>query len=309
MNEDKYIRSRRKRSLEYFIPELNKWVGHRLLKKTIFSIGMTEESWYNKHFLQKDSSGKPIIPTCEYSKCKKILPFIGISKGGYRKSCGISCHNKHIAEDESSYCHSDENKRKRSIRMTKLYKDKSSYLNTESFRKHLSSFGMYSNSEESKRKKSESIKSKWQDLNSKYNTKEFRESLLDRFGKNSIRYSYYSSKMNTIFKLRSSYEMYYAEILDNYDEVEEFYYEPLTINYTVDGKFHRYTPDFKIITNEGYSIYVEVKPKCFIEDDIVKVKMESLRNEIRKFDEVSDAIFVTEDMIFNSDILKSITHL
>ena len=37
--------------------------------------------------------------------------------------------------------------------------------------------------------------------------------------------------------------------------------------------------------------------------------MESLRNEIRKFDEVSDAIFVTEDMIFNSDILKSITHI
>ena len=308
MNEDLYIRRRKERSLEYYIPELDKWVGQRLLKKTILSLGLTEELWYNDHFLPKDDNGNPIIPKCEYSKCNKQLEFIGISKGGYRKSCNITCHNRHISEDKNSYCHSTENKKIRSDRLKSLYNDPSSYLNTEEFRKHLSNFGKFSNTELSKLKRSETIKRLWNDPTSKYNTDDFRKSLVKRLKfRNSV--LYYSSKMNKLMRLKSLYEMYYAEILDNNEEVNEFYYESISVNYRMESDSHKYIPDFKLITNEGYILYIEVKPSKLINDPIVQKKMSSLLEYSNNSIETSDSVFITEKDIFSSDILKSINHI
>lgn len=81
-----------------------------------------------------------------------------------------------------------------------------------------------------------------------------------------------SFKSGKVIFWESKLERDYIRLLDFDPNVEDFFHQPLTIEYFYKGKKRRYTPDFKVITRDNKISIVEVKPqnKIQIPDNQVK---------------------------------------
>lgn len=285
------FRKVRKRVIEIYIPEIDKWVNSIKACNYLKKIGLTPKEWYDKHFLPRDESGNIIYPTCEWSKCNNLTEFIGILYG-YRKSCCKDHHNKHIAECETSYCHSEENKQWRSEWMKCQMKDKDSSINkgrnTESYRAKQSELAKIKNDNPNNMF---GLKSQYSNPNSKVNSEEHILLKTERImnckysSPYGSRISFLSSKMGSVMKLKSTFEMIYAEFLDSSEDIESFEYENFIkggVPYEYKGKKRRYYPDFKVNSIYDTVTIVEVKPEHLIDSEEVQVKMKALNEYINK---------------------------
>jgi len=72
---------------------------------------------------------------------------------------------------------------------------------------------------------------------------------------------YTSSKTGEVIFYRSSWELAYAELLDNDPTVVTWEYEPFSIVYRYGKKMKNYLPDFLVTYDDGIKELVEVKPK------------------------------------------------
>lgn len=67
---------------------------------------------------------------------------------------------------------------------------------------------------------------------------------------------------------RSSWEFKFCKYCERTPEISHWISEPLEIKYlnSLDGKFHRYYPDFLIKTNEGKTFLIEIKPSSQLKE-------------------------------------------
>lgn len=278
---------------EYYIPEINKWVNNKHLKHTLEKLGMTVKWYYNKYFL--GINDPDYVPKCSNPNCNNLVTGFSM-KRGHNKYCCLSCQSKsnwmndefrnkqmknnptHCSGGLMSYIKSDpdryNNWRSKSPGCGDggLHK----FLVDNGYRKYINllndggSFGRLYNSDDPDVSMPNSLKSIY---------------------KTGV---YVSSKCNKEVRYRSSYELRYLEILDNDDSVVSFSYECVRIPYEgPDKKIHRYVVDFLVILGTGEKLLVEVKPKYFLNDDIVMRKIEAGR----RYSENNGFIYkiVTED--------------
>lgn len=93
-------------------------------------------------------------------------------------------------------------------------------------------------------------------------------------------------------RMRSSWEVKLAEILDSHNI--RFEYETLQVDYELDGKSHRYYPDFYL---PECNVLLEVKPQYKLNNPDVIAKRESSIKLGYRYK------FVTEKELFNQDEL------
>jgi len=89
---------------------------------------------------------------------------------------------------------------------------------------------------------------------------------------------YFSKKNQKNLYYRSSWELRSYNILESSELVSRFDSEPFSIPYInpLDNKIHQYIPDIKVYFIDGTQMIVEVKPECFLSDDVVVAKLSSL---------------------------------
>lgn len=298
------IRSIRKYVTEVYVPELNSWVNSRRLKRTIKDLGYdTPKDWYDNNFLPRDEFGSIIYPKCKWSGCNNPAKFESPTEGylGVCEEGGIDHHNKYIAENEDSWCHSEEAKKWRSDWMRLQMADKNSPV-------------WLGRDEEWRKKQSELAKLKVASSNnrfgtaylypdSKFNSEEVREARTKRIlactggGRYGTIIKFLSGKLLKLFTLRSKLEASYAAYLDRDESIESFEYEFIGIDYEYNGKTHTYYPDFKVVTTDGTTIVVEVKPDYLVTDDLVQAKMRALNKYIVDNDLDWNTIWITESDI------------
>ncbi len=77
---------------------------------------------------------------------------------------------------------------------------------------------------------------------------------------------------------RSGYERKYLEILDLDENVVQYFYEPVRIEYVSNVrtcKLRHYVPDFLVVTRDGQKLLVEVKPLRKLKNLIVQKKIKA----------------------------------
>ncbi|WP_052339691.1 TnsA endonuclease N-terminal domain-containing protein [Gorillibacterium massiliense] len=70
-------------------------------------------------------------------------------------------------------------------------------------------------------------------------------------------------KTGDMIHWESFLERNYIRLADFDLQVDEIFYQPVCIHYTLNGKKHRYFPDFKIILKDGRVFIIEVKALRF----------------------------------------------
>ena len=90
---------------------------------------------------------------------------------------------------------------------------------------------------------------------------------------------HYSSPKNGNVEvyLRSSYEVRFAQMLDESDNVICWEHEPFRIPYLFEGSTHNYVPDFLITHTNDERELVEVKPAVLRGSDVVQTKESAAR--------------------------------
>lgn len=81
---------------------------------------------------------------------------------------------------------------------------------------------------------------------------------------------FYSSKMNQVFRLLSSYETKFASILESSDQVFSWYSTPLIIYYYYNGKRRRYYPDF--LVNDKFLIEIKSSYTACLQEQVLELK-------------------------------------
>jgi hypothetical protein len=81
----------------------------------------------------------------------------------------------------------------------------------------------------------------------------------------------FSHKMNTNIPYANEMELIITKWLDTSTEVIQFFYENLSIPYTLGGKVHFYHPDFEVMFR-GYREIWELKYQLKHHKDIVKAR-------------------------------------
>lgn len=91
---------------------------------------------------------------------------------------------------------------------------------------------------------------------------------------------FYSSKMNVEFYLRSKLEIWFANYLDECDQVETWSTTPFSIKYEYNGRMAKYYPDF--LVNSKYLIELKSKYIYDLATDRNEVKFKEARNHCSK---------------------------
>lgn len=86
----------------------------------------------------------------------------------------------------------------------------------------------------------------------------------------------FSNKMRKEMSYRSSWEREFIDYLDNNNKISSFYVESITIKYHYDQIRH-YIPDFLVEYVDGKKEIIEIKPSCFLEHKINKLKFAAAR--------------------------------
>jgi hypothetical protein len=86
---------------------------------------------------------------------------------------------------------------------------------------------------------------------------------------------YHESVKCGVIPYRSSLELQFMEILDGNPNVDSYEYEPEGIPYTLEGKPHKYYPDFLITWTNGRQEVIEIKPSSELQTIKNKAKFDS----------------------------------
>lgn len=97
---------------------------------------------------------------------------------------------------------------------------------------------------------------------------------------------------------RSSWEFEFHNILNDLEIDHE--YESKKFFYKLDGKTKIYIPDFYILSK---NIFIEIKPKCFQNDDVNILKLNAVRSK------GYEIIYIGDDEYNNPNKIKEILHI
>jgi hypothetical protein len=122
----------------------------------------------------------------------------------------------------------------------------------------------------------------------------YRKKKKKNYGK---RGKFYSQKNKTYIEYKSSYELAYIKILEKDNSVISYEYEPIVIEFYLDGKKRRYVPDFVVNYGDLSDIH-EVKPKRFLKHKLIKYKAKMARQVIKENDNFNKFKFITEKDLF-----------
>lgn len=86
---------------------------------------------------------------------------------------------------------------------------------------------------------------------------------------------YHESIKCGVVPYRSSLELRFMEMLDGNSNVDSYEYEPEGIPYTLEGKPHKYYPDFLITWTNGRQEVIEIKPSSELQTIKNKAKFDS----------------------------------
>ena len=87
---------------------------------------------------------------------------------------------------------------------------------------------------------------------------------------------YYSAKNDKEMFYRSSYELVAYKILEQLSKVLKYENEPLRIPYiSAEGITKNYVPDILVTYKDGSIELIEVKPECFVNDEITQLKADA----------------------------------
>lgn len=117
------------------------------------------------------------------------------------------------------------------------------------------------------------------------------EIMIERLVTNRKKINYINRYGDTL-KLRSHFEERLAKFLDLIEV--DYEYESISFKYEYNNKTHKYFPDFLI---KEFDLIIEVKPSCYINNEIVQLKKQSVINEGYNFK------FITENDL--EDLFKS----
>lgn len=262
--------------LQYYIPELDKWVIYKSLTKELLKIGITAKYYYTRWFLS----------TTEYPKCKicgKELEFVGVRKG-FRLSCGsYSCKRSSLSKFRLNYYKiHPEVKELISSSITEILKN-----NPELNKERGLKLSITQSTEEYKNKISKSRKEVWMNPS---------DAMKHRRRNSSI--DYYSDYENKIIHLDSKWELKFIENCKLNPNIKSVLREPIMIWYydSTTSKMRRYFPDFLVEYNNGKKELIEIKPNYLLTDPIVKAK-ESYSIKYCSENNLSYK-FITEDHLF-----------
>lgn len=136
-------------------------------------------------------------------------------------------------------------------------------------------------------------------LNDLWNNDEWRdwksqnqsEVMIERLVTNRTKISY-TNRYGDVLKLRSHFEERLAKFFDLIEI--DYEYESISFKYEYDNHTHKYIPDFFI---KEFDLIIEVKPSCYINNEIVQLKKQSVIIEGYNF------MFITENEL--EDLFKS----
>lgn len=92
----------------------------------------------------------------------------------------------------------------------------------------------------------------------------------------------YESPKGGLVKYQSSWEKFYCKSLDVNDSVLKYYSQPFFIPYEYENKLHRYRPDVLVYYTNGKIDLIEIKPLCFVDDEIVQLKANAAKEFCRR---------------------------
>jgi hypothetical protein len=81
-------------------------------------------------------------------------------------------------------------------------------------------------------------------------------------------------KTGDMIHWESFLERNFIRLADFDQQIEEIYYQPVCIHYLLNGKKHKYYPDFKLILNDGRVFIIEVKALRFKNSPLNVIKYE-----------------------------------
>ena len=97
------------------------------------------------------------------------------------------------------------------------------------------------------------------------------------------------------YTFKSTWEMEFAKVLSTLNI--NFLYEGIKFKYFFDGIVRVYVPDFYLV---DYSVFIEIKPKCFQSDEVNILKLNSVR------DKGYQILYVGDGEYNNIDYIKSL---
>lgn len=311
------------RNTYYLIPsewiESEIWIHCRKLDHYLNKINKTPQDWYDRWILNISiSSERPKCPICgkdsqfrgiyyNYSiSCASKSCLLKVRGEGIKLSHSLNNFGERISEilrkshsDPKSGFNSIECNQRRSIGLKNARSNPNSGYNTKEYRTYLRNH--FSNL--------------WKDPNSNYNSDSYRKKLSDAqkfvwsnpgiysvfHGSHIVPFSYcgiHISMKSGAQRYQSSWELEFYKSLDENELVKSYYTQPFPIPYLwEDGSYHSYFPDCLIKYIDGHKELVEIKPSCFVNDEINQLKFEAGRRYALE----NNLTFkiVTENEIFN----------
>lgn len=298
MNEE-YKRGKGPKT-EYYIPELNKWVSNRSIRRELSKIGLTINHYYNRYFLGIDDPN--YLPKCKNPNCNNLVHSFGLG-GGYGKYCSVSCESK------ANWMNPDFRDKELNNNPTHgpnglmgyIMSNNEMYSNWKSKSPGCMEGGLHKYLVSNKCDNYLKLMKDGGSFGRKYSSSEgFSTHPKGKY----LTGIYKSPKCSREVNYRSSYELKFLEIIDNDDSIVSFEYESIHIPYIgTDGKNHTYIVDFLINLNNDDKILVEIKPKYrVINDCITKIKIEAAK----EFSKTNGFIYkvVTEGFLFSDERLN-----
>lgn len=303
-NKAKLIDDKHPRSVYYLLEQSlsgkpDKWLYSREFYKELSKLGISIQEWYDKYILGITKEERPKCLVC--GREVEYLP----NRRSYRQFCGLKCQLHYIQYD------SDINKKK-SEKISEAYKDDPNLIelrrnvmiqtNNRLWADPNSAFydpGYRENksgvaSRIFSRPRSESFKeSKRTEMLTRI--QEHPELTCGNRGIHGFIGVRKCNNHNKIFH-RSSFELYWINLLENDDKVNSYNWEYLWIDYYINNQKRIYVPDV-LVHYIDHDELQEVKPNFKLDDEITKLKAEAAR----KWCSENNAIyrFITEDQIFS----------
>lgn len=121
------------------------------------------------------------------------------------------------------------------------------------------------------------------------------------FGRNHKSGTHLSSKASQ-FHYRSSWELHFAQILDNSEIIKRYIVEGISVPY-FDGEITRhFRPDFRIYFQSGFKSLIEIKPENLVKTQLIKLNAQyewSLNNQYQYE-------LLTGDKLYDNDYIQSL---
>ena len=227
------------------------------------------QEYYDKYFLKSQED-----KYCAAKTCQKESKFEGLTYG-YSRYCSISC------------CHSsDEYQKIWGESIKKTLDEHGSEIKEKRKETNIRRYGVENPSQNEifKQKKVETSRKNF-DADYYTQTKEGRENLSKLTSERMLRGDFStkshnkkgffdSIKNNIKIFYRSSYELKAFEILESDENVIGYKSEPFYIGYIgLDGIKRNYIPDLLVEYKDSVKKLIEIKPKCFLIDPVVQLKI------------------------------------